>query len=262
MFKKSQLIILFVLLGFWSVFVTAGDKISLTPDEKAYLQDRSVFTLCVDPDWLPYEKIDKNGQYVGLVAEYMSVLQDRLNISLNIMKTKSWEETQKSYRKGSCDIVSALNKTAEREQYLTFTKPYINSPAVLAINANNKRDKNLADLKDKTLGMVKGYVYDSKLREQYPNINIKYFMNMEDAIQSVSNGDIDATLGPLFLLFALTQDTNSNKLKILGNSEFRDELRIGIKKDNLVLANIISKAVLSFSKKDNAQIRKSWAEKR
>ena len=219
-------------------------------------------TLCVDPDWLPYEKINESGQHVGLVAEYMMILQDRLNVSFNILKTKTWEETQKAYKNGSCDIVSALNKTPEREEFLAFTEPYIKSPAVLAINANNKSDKKLADLNGKILGMVKGYVYDSKLRKQYPDINIKYFMNMEDAILSVSNGKIDATLGPLFLLFALTQEMNLNNVKIMGDSEFQDELRIGIKKEDAVLASIFAKAVAGFSSKDNAEIRKAWAKKR
>lgn len=262
MFKKSQLGIFLCLLASCSTFVIAAEKVSLTADEKTYLQALPALTLCVDPDWFPYEKIEMNGQYVGLVAEYMAMFQDRLNISFNILKTKSWEETQTAYRNGSCDIVSALNKTPEREQYLTFTKPYINSPAVLAINANNKSDKQLADLKGKTLGMVKGYVYDSKLRTQYPDINIQYFMNMEDAIQSVSNGEIDATLGPLFLLFALTQEMNVNNLKIMGDSEFKDELRIGIKKDSTVLASIFSKAVSGLTNKDNAEIRQIWATKR
>lgn len=262
MFIKSQFKLLAILLGLWSALVLAEDKVLLTSEEKIYLKEHSALTLCVDPDWSPYEKINEHGQHVGLVAEYMVLLQNRLNISFNILKTKTWEETQDAYRNGSCDIVSALNKTPEREEFLTFTNPYIKSPAVLLINELNKRDEKLADLNGKTLGMVKGYVYDSKLREQYPDINIEYFMNMEDAIQSVSNGKIDATLGPLFLLFALTQEMNLNNLKIMGDSEFQDELRMGIRKDNTVLASVFSKAVLGFTNKDNAQIRKTWAKKR
>ena len=259
---KLRLRLLLCLLGFWGASAIAGEKIALTPQEKTYLQEHPVLTLCVDPDWLPYEKINEAGQHVGLVAEYLSVMQNRLNISFNVLKTKSWEETQRAYQNGSCDVVSALNKTPQRQQFLTFTKPYITSPAVLAVNSNNKTATRLADLKGKSLGMVKGYVYDSKLRQQYPDIKIKYFMNMEDALKSVSAGEIDATLGPLFLLFALTQEMNLNSVKIIGDSEYQDELRIGIKISDTVLAGIFSKAVSSITHEDNAEIRKSWAQKR
>ena len=159
-------------------------------------------------------------------------------------------------------MVSALNKTSKREEFLNFTQPYIKSPAVLVLHENNSSDSKLADLNGKTLGMVKGYVYESKLREQYPDINIKYFPNMEEALINVSDKNIDATLGPLFLLFALTQELNLNNVKVMGDSEYQDELRIGIKKENTVLASIFSKAVMSLSDQDNAEIRKNWSKKR
>jgi ABC-type amino acid transport substrate-binding protein len=130
------------------------------------------------------------------------------------------------------------------------------------LHEKNVSDTQLSDLNGKTLGMVKGYIYDSKLRKQYPDINIKYYPNMNEALISVSNKKIDATMGPLFLLFALTKELNLNNLKIMGDSEYQDELRIGIQKDNQVLTSILSKAVLSLTDKDNAQIRKRWAEKR
>jgi len=47
---------------------------------------------------------------------------------------------------------------------------------------------------------------------------------------------------------------------MVGNTEYKDELRIGIKKGNLVLAGILDKAILSLTPKDHASIRKSWAK--
>ena len=218
--------------------------------------------MCVDPDWLPYENLDENGLHSGLVSYYMSLLKSRLDINFKLLQSKSWEETQTYYREGKCDVVSALNKTAEREKYLTFTQAYIKSPAVLILNETNGQDTQLSDLNGKTLGMVKGYFYDIKLREQYPDIKIIYLPNMETALQKVSSGEINATIGPLFLAFALTQDVALNNLKIMGNSEYQDELRIGIKKDNLLLTSVLNKAILSISTDDNAMLRKKWAKMR
>jgi ABC-type amino acid transport substrate-binding protein len=99
--------------------------------EKDYLNNHPIIKLCVDPDWLPYEKLDEQGEYSGLVAEYLGLISQRLNIAFDVLASRSWKETQQLYQKGTCDVVSALNKTVEREQYLNFTRPYINSPAVL-----------------------------------------------------------------------------------------------------------------------------------
>lgn len=258
---KTRNILLSVLLGFWSICAIAGD-LNLNASEQDFLKKNTELSLCVDPDWLPYEKINAQGQHIGLVSHYMFLLETRLDITFKLVKTKNWGETQTLYREGQCDIVSALNKTSQREQYLNFTQPYIKSPAVLILNEANEQYKQLSDLKGKTLGMVKGYVYDLKLREQYPDIKIDYFPNMTIALQKVSSGEIDATLGPLFLAFALTQNLKLTNLKIMGNTRYQDELRIGTRKDNKILASIFEKAVLSITADDNAMVRKVWAEQR
>lgn len=259
----ARILISILLSCFYALFNAAvAQEIKLSAEEQAYLKQTSSFTLCVDPDWLPYEKLDAEGKHIGLVAEYLDLISKRLNIELTVVKTTSWKETQKIYQNGMCDVVSALNKTAERENHLLFTEPYIKSPAVLVVKNTNMQVTRLADLNAKKLAMVKGYVYDEKLRKDYPGIEVVYEPNMETALNKVSVGTVDATLGPLFLIFALTQEGNINNVKIMGNSEYQDELRIGIKKGNSMLAGILNKAVSSLSAEDHALMRKTWSNKR
>ncbi len=250
------------MLAGYQAFYAVAEELTFSPAEQSYLQQHSELSLCVDPDWLPYEKLDAQGKYTGLVSKYMALFQSKLMITFRTIKTSSWDETQKLYQNGSCDIVSALNKTTDRAQYLTFTRPYINSPAVLLLHEKNTQNKSLADLGGKTLAMVKGYVYEPKLREQYPDIKIVHVPNMNTALKKVSSGEITATLGPLFLAFALTQELDLNDLVMVGNTEYKDELRIGIKKDNTVLATMLDKAVLSLTPEEHATIRKNWAQER
>jgi len=261
MLKKLSIKLFSIFFGCWAFHASAGELV-LNPEEQNYLKAHPVINMCVDPDWLPYEKLDAQGRHIGLVAKYMSLLQSRLNVKFRVIKSKNWEDTQSLYRDGFCDIVSALNKSIEREKYLAFTAPYIKSPAVLVLNESNEQASKLADLKGKTLGMVKGYVYDSKLRQDYPEIKIVYFVNMNTALQKVSAGEIDATLGPLFLSFALGQEMGLDNLKIMGDADYQDELRIGIRKNDAILAALLDKAVLSLTSEDHAEARRAWAKER
>jgi|GEM_PF-3438943 len=259
--KKTNYFFLFLLLVTFAI-QSQADNLQLNSHEKNYLLEHPVLNVCVDPDWLPYEKLDAQGKHIGLVAEYMDLFQHKLNITFKVLKSKSWIDTQEHYEKGQCDIVSALNKTEKRSNYLLFTPAYIKSPAVLVLHESNQHDTQLTDLKDKTLAMVKGYVYDEKLRHKYPEIKIIYQENMEEALKKVSTKKIDATLGPLFLAFALTQQPELNNLKIIGKAEFEDELRVGINKDKQLLAAIFTKLVLSLSPEEHTEVRGAWAKKR
>jgi len=247
-------ILLFTMIS-WMTYSSAADM-ELTP-----LDELSTVTMCVDPDWLPYESLDADGNHIGLVAEYMAILQSKMDISIQVVKTKNWQESQQYYRENKCDIVSALNATEERAQYLAFTEPYLSSPAVLVLNENNQSDALLSDLGGKTLSMVPGYVYESKLRQDYPDIKIAYVANMETALQQVSSDKVTATLAPLFLTFALTQKMSLDNLKIMGQTAYKDELRIGIQKDNLPLAILFDKAVSSLTSEDHRNARQAWAAK-
>ena len=234
-----------------------ASEIILTPDEQQYLDNIPELSLCVDPDWLPYEQLDKRGNYTGLVARYMQLFQSKLVVLITPKMTSSWSETQKQYETGQCDLISALNKTPQRNQYMDFTQTYIQSPAVLVLPENNKQVTQLADISGKKLAMVKGYVYESKLKKEYPDIKIIHSTNMDKAITMVSEGQADATIGPMYLIFSATMKLNISNLKMLGNTEYQDELHIGVRKGDTTLLNIMNKALESLTPDDHSQMRRS-----
>lgn len=41
-------------------------SLELTKEENSYLKNKKVITMCVDPDWYPFEKIE-NEKHIGLV---------------------------------------------------------------------------------------------------------------------------------------------------------------------------------------------------
>ncbi len=236
------------------------DTLRLTPTEQDYLRDHAVLRMCVDPDWMPYEGLDAEGRHVGLVAEYMGLLQQRLGISLRPVPVQSWTETQQFYRTGQCDVVSALNESAERSQYLAFSEPYIRSPAVLVVAAEDQAIKNLADVNGHALAMVEGYIYAAKLRQDYPGIRLVYVASMEQGLQQVAAGEFAATLGPLYLVAESIQRLGLRNLKMIGSTEYRDQLRIGVPKDNLVLLDILNKAIAGLTPEDHSRLKRMRLE--
>jgi len=238
-----------------------ADNLTLTEQEQNYLKEHPTLSMCIDPDWLPYEKINDNGDYVGLVAEYMTLFQSKLGIEFAVVKTNTWKESEQLYQEGKCDIVSALNKSDERSVYLDFSQPYITSPAVLLLHQSNLKDNLLEDLNGKSLAIVDGYIYQSELHENYPNIKIVMAPNMENAIQQVASKQVDATIGPLFLSMALLQKLNIDNVKMVGNTVYKDELRIGINKKHPVLPKILDKLIANLTPQDHANARNVWLKK-
>ena len=46
--------------------------IVLNKQEEEYLSSRKIFTMCVDPDWEPFEKLDNNANHIGISADIIN----------------------------------------------------------------------------------------------------------------------------------------------------------------------------------------------
>lgn len=245
-------------LALFAGTVNAGGHesgIALTEPEKAFIRSNPTLTLCVDPDWLPYEGLSADGKHVGLIAEYALELQTRTGFAFDLVKTKSWEESWQMVEAGECDIVAGLNRTRDREDYLSFTEEYINEPKVLVIQTGRSDIKRLPDLQGKSIALVQGYSLDEKLRLDYPKIDRVYVSSLRDGLARLSQGEVDGVVGAKFLMEALLEEGGYTNLQIVGDTRYLNLVRVGIRRDYYRGYTIMNKAVKSFSYADHKAIR-------
>ena len=66
------------------------------------------------------------------------------------------------------DMTALIIQTPEREQYLSFTAPYISSPYVIFAREQDDLILDIRDLAGKTLAVTRGFVIQAKLSRDYP----------------------------------------------------------------------------------------------
>ena len=115
--------------AFDSVALQQG-AVVLTPAEHAYLKEHKKVTLCVDPDWVPYERIDATGKHVGIAADLLALVEARTGIEFQLVPTRDWNESLEFSKSGKCQALSFLNQSVERSEWLIFTSPLFSDPNV------------------------------------------------------------------------------------------------------------------------------------
>ena len=65
-------------------------------------------------------------------------------------------------------MTALIVQTPEREQYLSFTAPYISSPYVIFTREQDDLILDISDLAGKTLAVPRGFVVQERLAEDYP----------------------------------------------------------------------------------------------
>lgn len=176
---------------------TARALVDLTPAEQAYLDELGEITMCVDPDWEPYERMDAQGNFTGIAADLVDIVSERLNIPFVIVPTVDWDETLEVSREGGCMLIPFLNQTPAREQWLTFTEPLFTNPNVFITRNEHDYISDPAELVDRTVVLPHGTAMEEHLRRDYPNMNITTVGDENECYRMVSNGEADMTLRSL-----------------------------------------------------------------
>ncbi|MGI9519334.1 MAG: transporter substrate-binding domain-containing protein, partial [Pirellulaceae bacterium] len=64
----------------------------MTSQERAWLDAHPVIRLAPDPNYAPTEFLDENGNYVGITADFVALIEERLDIKFEIIRTGEWDE--------------------------------------------------------------------------------------------------------------------------------------------------------------------------
>lgn len=232
--------------------------INLNKKEKQYLENKQQITMCIDPNWMPFEKFDANGNHIGMTADYYNIFQEILNISIKVIQTKTWDESLKSAKSRNCDILSLVMETPERKKYLRFTTPYLKIPLVLATKLDVPFINNLESTQYKSIGIPRGYAFVEILKNKYKNLNIIEVNNIQDGLSKVNKGELFGYIGTLASISHQFQSGLGGELKIAGKLEESLELGIGIRNDDEILFNILEKLVKSIKREEHQKILNSW----
>ncbi len=229
----------------WFSSSVAEDKvvdIIFSAQELAYLAKKKQLTYCIDPDWMPLEKIE-NGKHIGMSAEYFKLFQQNINTPFTLIKTKNWTETLTSAENRECDLISLAMPTKDRNRYLSFSKVLLKTPIVLATKPHITFIDDLSRLNNKKIGIITNYAFNEITREQYPNISVINVKDANQGLQKVVNGELFGYIDALTSVGYMFQTQFIGELKISGKFEKQWNMSIATRKDEPLLLSIINKLV-------------------
>ena len=233
------------------------DNFLLNDKEKNYLEKKKTIKMCVDPDWMPFEKIEK-GKHVGIAADYIKIIEEKIKKPIILIPTKTWSESLELGQKKDCDIFSLIRTTPQREKYLNFTKPYLEIPLVIAADINAPFIDNILQVKDKKIAIVKDYAVGEVLRIKYPNIDFVDVNNIHEGLELVEKGSVFGFIDTLLTIGYQIQNNYIGQLKISGRFNEIWDLGIGVRNDEPILTSIFDKAINDITANQKQQILNKW----
>ncbi len=221
-------------------------KLNLSAAEQTWLKQHPVIRLGIDRNFAPYEWLDDKGNYVGLVAEMMTLLEQQLGIKFAIIKDKAWYEILMLAQHGQLDMIACAVKTPEREAYLAFSQPYLVNPVVIISSDANGYFGDLNYLKARRVAVEKDYFMQELLQRDYPQINLVITANVKKALQQVAEGHADAYVGDAASASYAIRTEGYLHLRFAGQTEYKSIHSVAVTKTNPLLLTIVEKALATI----------------
>lgn len=233
----------------------AASAAELTPDERAYVMANGPFTYCVDPDWTPYEIINSRGEHEGIAADLLRLAATRAGVPLRLVPTRDWDETIAASKEGRCQILSFLNRSQARDQWLIFTDPIFVDRNVIVTREDRDYIDDLAALSSGTVALPTGTSIEEWVRRDFPALTIVTTSTEAEAFAMVSSKRADMTIRSMMVaVFTIKKDGWFN-LKVSGQIPgYENNLRIGIRNEHPLLRQILNKGVNEITPAERSEI--------
>lgn len=246
-----------LLLSLMTWTATAG-ALTLTDEELRWLKDHPDLRLGVDASWPPFEFRDDQGRYQGLAADYIEIIRERLAVKVTPIEPVSWTAVLEQVAQGKIDLLPGIMSTPERQNYLAFTRPYLDFPIVILAHHGGARPHNLKELYGLKIAVVENYAPHELLRNHHPDLNLVALPNVSSALQALATDEVDAVVGDLASSVWSLRQLKLEGLYVSGETPYRYQLAMAVPQDNKILISILDKVIADMSPAEVAEIQQKW----
>jgi two-component system sensor histidine kinase EvgS len=233
-------------------------SITLTDQEKKWLEKHPSITLAGDPHWLPFEAFDKNGKYIGIVADYLQEIEKYIPLHFKPHQTHSWQETLELSKKKTIDIISGdIDDTILKRNYNPIT-PYVKTPIVIIMRNDHSFVNDIQDIQDKRIAIIKKYGYNYALKKKYPLLSFIEELDVKSALNKLSNFHYDALILSLPAAAYFIKTEGLYNLRIVGKTGIEMQPTLFVHKNEPILHQLLEKAISKMEYNTNTSILNKW----
>ncbi|MHB2140047.1 transporter substrate-binding domain-containing protein [Pseudomonas monsensis] len=247
----------------WSAgsdLLLTDQKLQLTQREETWIKQHPVVSVVVNEALAPLTFFDSGGNLRGISADLLELIRLRTGLRFDIRRSRNDAEMIRQIDSHQADLIAALLPSAEREQTLNFSRPYLENSYVLLTRKSADGPTNLSQLKGKQLAIAQGNPMVEYLRREFPLIQLIETPDTFSAVSLLAEKHVDGAVNSLVIAnYFISSRIFDQALQItttIGTSQAAFSLATA--RDNTELVSIINKALLSIAPEELGVINGRW----
>ncbi len=255
---RARLLILFGLGCLLSVLRGQGDL--LTPAERSWVIAHPVLRVGYDPDWPPFTFRAPDGHLVGIDADLLEVLSQRLGVSFDIIPSADWTMALKDAEERKIDVLLSTVSTPDRVAKFGFTRPYLSFPMAIVTRSDVAANWSFSDLNGKRVATVLNYGVASLLNARAPEAVLVPLPSIGATFAAVASGTADAAMSNLANATFLIQTQGLTNLRAVSLPQAQADVRYAVRSDWPELVDILNRGIATLTRDEIRAIDDRWIQ--
>ncbi|WP_320172083.1 transporter substrate-binding domain-containing protein [Maridesulfovibrio sp.] len=242
-----------------SAWNPVGDdgRIKLTVPEQEFLSVNHSLGVSVWSDRPPFAFFPSGGKFRGMVADFMHLAGEDLGSSVKLLPVRSSDPLEDLKQK-KCDLVMMCELSDRPEPGIAYTMPYISFPYVIAAKMDKQFQDEFHPEDNQIFAVVKGTSAISRLRAEYPGLNLRETESVHSGLRKVRDGEIYALISTFPAVTYEIQKNFLTELKVIAQTPLKAQYAVATRESSADLNRIFQKIVGNIGNSEKRQIINKW----
>ena len=254
--RWAALALMGALLG--ALATGAGATAVLPPPASA---PAAVHTMTVrfapEADYGPFVFRAEDGSIQGLSVDVLHLAARRGGLQVVTLPAAPLAANLAAARRGQVDVLTSLRPTPERAQFLDFSAPYVQVPAVV-ISLRVRTEPDLAALAGQAVAVGQGYAVEAHVRQRFPAVRWQAVPDDLQGLQQLRRGEVIAVVADVASASYLIQRQGWTDLRLGRPVGFDYPLSLAWRKDLPAVGAALQRGLLAITPQEREALRVRW----
>ncbi|OUM07168.1 hybrid sensor histidine kinase/response regulator [Pseudomonas syringae] len=243
-----------------SDLMLTDQKLQLTQREERWIAQHPTVRVVVNEAYAPLTFFDAKGNFRGITADLLELVRLRTGLKFDVKRSPSLTDMQNQVTEGKADMIGALVSSDEREDRLSFSRPYVDNSFVLVTRKDPGSPGHLEQMDGKRLAITQGSPMLGWLRNSYPKVVPLEIDNPFQALDMLALGRAEgAVISLLSANYFLSSGIFEERLQMTATlGEDPALISMATSRNAIELSSILDKALASIAPQDLAAINNRW----
>lgn len=237
-------------------------SILLSEAEKKYLAEVKKrfghIKIGIQSFWEPMASLDAAGNPRGIVVDLVRSAAENAGLPVLFVPYSSLAESLDDLALGEINAVSALPINSVFQKQVSCTDVFVTLPLVIATRSDKLFIRDVGELDNKTIGLVRGFELKQRIRKHHPLIRIKSFTRIEEGLSAVEQGLVSGFVDTLPAIGTSIKKSSFVDLKVAGKMDLDLSLGMAVPEQDPVLSSLLNKALSTLTPEDKKAALDSW----